>query len=284
MSTVIRTIIAEYGESPGIREGDMWILNDSYRGAVHQPDVSIVAPIFHDGVLVAWAGSCAHELDVGGMAFGGWAVHATEVQQESMILPGIRLVEGGELRQDLWQMIMRQSRLPHLLGLDLKAMIAANHVAIRRFRELVERYGAGVVDAVMRAEIAASEAQLRARLRDLPDGVFRAVDYLEHDGHADRLYDVRVAVTKRGDGLHFDFSGSSPQAPGFINCTRAGLVGAVFSAVLPILAPDIRWNEGILNAVEITAPARLCLRPTFALRRAGETFNCQCFYPQAISN
>ena len=116
------------GNKPGIGPGDMFILNDPYRGAIHQPDVSIVAPVFHMGRHVAWAGSCAHQLDVGGMSFGSWAIGATEIQQEAMLLPGIKLVEGGRLREDLWQMIMGMTRLPHILGLDLKAMIAANTV------------------------------------------------------------------------------------------------------------------------------------------------------------
>ena len=142
MSSVIRSIIANFSENPGIKEGDMFILNDPYRGAIHQPDVSIVAPIFHRGKHVAWAGSCAHQLDVGGMSFGSWAIGATEIQQEAMLLPGIKLVEGGVLRQDLWQMIMGMTRLPQVLGLDLKAMIAANNVAARQFHELLDRYGA----------------------------------------------------------------------------------------------------------------------------------------------
>ena len=159
MSSVIRSIIANFSENPGIKEGDMFILNDPYRGAIHQPDVSIVAPIFHQGKHVAWAGSCAHQLDVGGMSFGSWAIGATEIQQEAMLLPGIKLVEGGVLRQDLWQMIMGMTRLPQVLGLDLKAMIAANNVAARQFRELLDRYGADVVETIMEEEINASERQ-----------------------------------------------------------------------------------------------------------------------------
>jgi N-methylhydantoinase B len=257
MSSVIRSIIKDFSARPGIREGDMFILNDPYRGAVHQPDVSIVAPIFHDGTHVAWAGSCAHQLDVGGMSFGSWAVKATEIQQESMLLPGIKLVDGGELREDLWQMIMGMTRLPHVLGLDLKAMIAANRTAERRLGEVMDRYGVELVKRIMVAEIEASERQLRARLRRLPDGVFRARDFLEHDGHSNQLYQIEVALRKRDDELVFDLSGSSPQAPGFINCTRSGLVGAIFTAMLPILAPDIRWNEGILRPVTISAPEGL---------------------------
>jgi N-methylhydantoinase B len=254
MSSVIRSIIADYAEHPGIHEGDMFILNDPYKGAVHQPDVSIVAPIFHGGRHVAWAGSCAHQLDVGGMNFGSWSFRATEVQQEAMLLPGVKIVEAGEIRHDVWQMIMGMTRLPMVLGLDLKAMIAANYVAAKRLREVMDRYGVDTVESVMAAEIDASEQQLRSRLRELPDGIYRAVDYLEHDGHTDALYEIRVAVQKHGDELSFDLAGSSPQAPGFINCTRSGLVGALFTALLPILAPDIRWNEGLLRPVTVHAP------------------------------
>ncbi|WP_170117010.1 hydantoinase B/oxoprolinase family protein [Phyllobacterium sophorae] len=254
MSSVIRSINENFSENPGISEGDMFILNDPYRGAIHQPDVSIVAPVFHNGRHVAWAGSCAHQLDVGGMSFGSWAIGATEIQQEAMLLPGIKLVEGGVLRQDLWQMIMGMTRLPHMLGLDLKAMIAANNVAARRLVELMDRYGGDTVDAIMRGEIANSERQIRDLLRSLPDGVFRARDYIEHDGHQNVLYQVCVTATKKGDCLTLDLTGTSPQAPGFINCTASGMRGAAMTGLLPILAPQIRWNEGIMNAVDFVAP------------------------------
>lgn len=254
MSTVIRSIIEHFEERPGIRAGDMFILNDPYRGAVHQPDASIVAPIFHEGRRIAWAGACAHLLDVGGMSFGSWSVNATEIQQEAMLLPGIKLVEAGELRDDLWQMIMGMSRLPGLLGLDLKAMMAANRVAERRLLEIVERYGIDTVEAIMQAEVDNSERRLRERLRRLPDGVFRARDYIEHDGHADKLYEVRLAVHKQGDSLTFDMNGTSHQAPGFINCTRSGMVGALLTGLMPILASDISWNEGLLRPLTFIAP------------------------------
>ncbi len=259
MSTVIKSIIRDFSANPGIRAGDMFILNDPYRGAIHQPDISIVAPIFHKGRHVAWAGSCAHQLDVGGMTFGSWAFGATEIQQEALLLPGVKLVEGGVLRNDLWQMIMGMTRLPHVLGLDLKAMIAANTIATRRLVALLERYGEDTVEAIMRSEIDTSERQLRRVLAALPDGTFRARDYLEHDGHTDALYQICVTVEKVGDSLTFDMTGTSPQAPGFINCTMSGLRGAVMTGLLPILAPGIRWNEGVMRPVTITAPeACLC--------------------------
>jgi N-methylhydantoinase B len=259
MSTIIYSIIEHFTDNPGINEGDMFILNDPYRGAIHQPDVSIVMPIFHEGRRIAWTGSCAHELDTGGMTFGSWAFAATDVQQEAMLLPGVKIVENGVLREDIWQMIMGMTRLPHVVGLDFKAMIAANNVASRRFHELMQRYGADTVDQVMRIEIDTSERRLRERLARIPDGVYRARDFLDHDGHANRLYQIQVAAVKRGDALILDMEGSSPQAPGFINCTRSGLRGALFTGLLPILAPDIRWNEGVLKPVTIKVPeANIC--------------------------
>lgn len=110
------------------------------------------------------------------------------------------------------------------------------------------------VEAIMGPEIDATERQLRQTLAELPDGTFRARDYLEHDGHADTLYEVVVTVTKTGDTIAFDMTGTSPQAPGFINCTESGMRGAVLTGLLPILAPGLRWNEGVMRPVTITAP------------------------------
>lgn len=253
MASIVRNIITEYTDNPGIHEGDMFILNDPYRGALHQPDTSIVAPVFHHGEHVAWVGSCAHEIDMGGMNFGSWGVGATEIQQEAMLLPGIKIVEDGEIRHDVWQLIMGMSRMPQAVGLDFKAMIAANNVASRRLLELMDRYGREQVLRIMELDIEHSEEQLRERLRALPNGVFRAVDFLEHDGHTNALYEFKLAVTKQDAQLKLDFRGSSPQAPGFVNCTYSGLIGGVFTALLPILAAGIRWNEGLLRPLEVLA-------------------------------
>ncbi|MGE0007530.1 MAG: hydantoinase B/oxoprolinase family protein [Parvibaculaceae bacterium] len=273
MSTVIRSIIERFERNPGIRDGDMFILNDPYKGAIHQPDVSIVAPIFSEDRLIAWAGSCAHQLDTGGMSFGSWAYSATDVQQEAMLLPGIKIVENGEIREDIWQMIMGMTRLPDVVGLDLKGMIAANTVAARRLHELFDRYGEGTVVDVMHAEIDASERGMRERLGSLPDGIYRARDYIDHDGLSNALYRVCLAVEKRGDELAFDLTGTSPQAPGFINCTWSGMKGALLTGLLPILAPDIRWNEGVLRPVAIRAPEGIVCNARWPAPVSGATIS-----------
>ncbi|MBI3089830.1 MAG: hydantoinase B/oxoprolinase family protein [Candidatus Tectomicrobia bacterium] len=254
MALVIRNVIKDCTENPGIEAGDMFILNDPAKGALHPPDVSIVAPVFVEDRCIAWVGTCAHVLDVGGMEFGSWCPTATERVQEAMLIPPLKLVERGRLRNDIWRMILGMTRLPQLVGLDLKAMIAANNVARRRLLEAVAQFGEATVLKVMEGLIAYSESRLRARLRELPDGVFTAVDYQDHDGHANRLYRCHLELRKHDDRLAFDFSGSSPQSSGFINATESCLIGGVCAALFTMLAFDIPWTEGLLRPVEIVAP------------------------------
>jgi N-methylhydantoinase A/oxoprolinase/acetone carboxylase beta subunit/N-methylhydantoinase B/oxoprolinase/acetone carboxylase alpha subunit/acetone carboxylase gamma subunit len=253
-SQVIKSVIRKCSEDPGIYEGDMFIVNNPYDGAVHPPDVSIVCPIFSGGKLVAWSGCAAHQLDVGGMVFGSWCSKATEIQQECMIIPPVKLIEKGKIRKDIWEMILAMSRLPFMIGLDFKAMIAANNVAKRRLTGMIENYGLGTVQAVMNGLIALSERRFRSRLLELPDGTFRGTDFLDHDGHANRVYKIELGITKSGDSLTYDFSKTSEQAPGFINCTKSGMIGGLFAGTLPMLAYDIPQNQGILNAIHIVAP------------------------------
>jgi N-methylhydantoinase B len=246
-----------------VRDGDMFIGNDPFIGALHQNDVQMIGPIFAGDRLVAWAGVQAHQTDVGGMDFASWCPKAKNVYQEGMRIPCVKLVDRGELREDVLEMIVTASRLPDALGLDIRAFIATINVARERIAALVSRYGAEVLDQVMQRMIDSSEARLRARLRELPDGEFRAWDFLEHDGHTNALYKVEVKLTKRGDGLTLDYSASSRQAPGFVNATRAGLMGGVCGAMLTTLAWDIQWNEGVLKTAAVIAPDGLICTAQF---------------------
>ena len=233
--------------------GDMFIGNDPFVGALHQNDVQMAGPIFAGDEIIAWAGVEAHETDVGGMDFASWSPKARDVRQEGFRVPCVKLVEGGVLREDFLDVVLTASRLPSQLGLDIRAFIATLNVAQDRITALSSRYGAKTVAAVMRRMIAASETRIRARLRELPDGVFRATDFLEHDGHDNLLFRIDLELTKKGDNLRFDFSKSSKQTRGFINCTRSGLEGGV-AVLLPMLAYDVPWNDGVLKTAEIVAP------------------------------
>jgi N-methylhydantoinase B len=251
VATLIRHMLAT---GTRVADGDMFIANDPYIGALHQNDVQMCAPLFHEGRLVAWAGVMAHETDVGGMDFASWCPGAREVYQEGLRLPAVKLVDEGELRDDVLSLILNASRLPAALGLDISAFIATLNVARDRVGALTGRYGPDLLAESMARMVAGSEARLRYRLRELPDARIHACDFLEHDGHDNRLYKIDVVLEKRDDALRLDFTGSSDQAPGFINCTRAGLHGGVMGALLPTLAFDIPWNEGLMAVVEIVAP------------------------------
>ncbi|MEX0427223.1 hydantoinase B/oxoprolinase family protein [Nocardioides sp. DS6] len=264
MELVVGNIIEQFENDGGIDEGDIFITNDPYSGALHLPDVTMVEPVIVDGERIGWVGSCCHVLDIGGMTPSSWCPDATENVQEGLILPPTKLVERGRTRSDVWNLILSASRLAPNLGLDLKAMIAANTHARKGMLRLVDRYGVDVVKAVMATMLDKSETATRERLRALPDGVFQARNYFDTDGKNPGLHRVEVELTKRDDTLVFDYSKSAEQVPSIVNCTIAGLRGGVFASVLPVIAPDIPWNSGVMRAIEIEAPEGLivnCAKP-----------------------
>ena len=253
LSEMVKHVIADCSVDPGIHPGDVFIVNHPYKGALHAPDFGLLAPIFVDGKRIGWTGVAAHQLDVGGMVHGGFASHATDVRQEGMLVPPLKLVDGGKVRNDVWAMITGMSRQPTNMSLDFKGMMAANHVGIKRMNETIEQYGIDTVLSVMDGVIDLSEARLRKRLSELPDGVFQAQTFLDHDGQQNKLYRIHVTLTKLGDKLTFDYTQSSPQAPGFVNATRTGLLAGIYSGMLPILGYDIPWNQGLFRQIEVIA-------------------------------
>lgn len=257
MSLVIRNVIIDCSDNPGINEGDVFITNDPYKGAVHHPDMSVVSPVFHDGELVAWSGATAHLVDVGGMTVGSISVKAIEKYQEGLMIPPMKLIDSGVMRQDLWNLIMNATRQPEMVGLDMKGLIAANVVARRRFAELIKKYGIDTVKSVMKEMIRYSERLMREQIRKLPDGEFETQAFLDHDGHENRIYKTHIKLTKKDSNLIFDFSQSSLQAPGFINCPASTLMGGVFGGFAPVLGFGVPWNQGMLRTISIIAPKGL---------------------------
>ena len=248
LSSTVRWIKQEYEGEPGIEPGDIFMSNDPYVGACHQMDVVVVAPIFADGDLVGWTGSTVHQIDLGGPVEGQVQVGATSVWGEQPLFPPVKIVEAGELREDVERGYLRRTRLPHLVGLDLKAMIAGCNVAAERVQELVGRYGRPTVLAAIEGINAATAARFRARLRELPNGTWTHRGYIEYDS----IYPVIVSMTKQDDRLTFDFSQTADQAPAVVNCTRPACVGATIAAVLPYLCYDMPWSPaGLQAAVEV---------------------------------
>lgn len=250
LSNLVKNTITRFEGK--INEGDMFICNDPHLGPVHQADIATVCPLFHDGEIVAWTGITGHQVDIGGKDPGGFSMGVVDIQQEGLRIPIVKHVERGELREDLFAWILNQVRDP-IVGLDLKAQIAANNVAQQRLITLIDKYGLEMITAVMRQTMDHSEAKLRARLLELPDGAWRDVQFIDHDGHAANVYKIVVTMTKKDDHLTFDLTGTSKQAMSCINCTYIGLVGGIMTPILIQIAYDIPWNEGIMRCINIEA-------------------------------
>jgi N-methylhydantoinase B len=231
--------------NPGIAAGDMFLCNDPWvGGGLHQNDVIVYQPVFHDGKLFAWTSAIAHQPDLGGVGLGSFSPAAQDVFSESLPTPPVKVVRGGQLQRDVADLWVRRSRVPMLIGLDLRAKIGANNVGRERLHALIDQYGADTVKAVMKRMMNDAEARLRGKLASLPDGTWSATGYQDQSHEGDRgLHKITVTTTKAGDHLTFDFTGTDPQA-GVINCTYAGLRGGVMLALLPILAGDIPWSAG----------------------------------------
>ncbi|MDI9907733.1 MULTISPECIES: hydantoinase B/oxoprolinase family protein [Rhodococcus] len=231
--------------NPGITEGDMFLCNDPWvGGGLHQSDVMVYQPIFHDGKLFAWTSAICHEPDLGGSGLGSFDPSAKDVFSESLPTPPIKVVRDYELQRDVSDAWVRRSRVPMLVGLDLRAKIGANTVGRNRLLSVIEQYGADTVKAVMKRMMADAEGRLRGKLTSLPDGTWKATGYQDQSQIGDRgIHKITVAMTKTADHLTFDFTGTDPQT-GVINCTYAGMRGGVMLALLPILAGDIPWSAG----------------------------------------
>jgi len=246
---IVQSVQRMCAENPGIGEGDVFICNDPYCGAIHHADVAVVAPVFAEGKLIAWLGVSGHQLDIGGMEAGGFAIHAVDTHQEGLRIPPVKIVERGRLREDIFRWVINQVRDP-LVGLDVKAQLAAIAVGERGLKALARRYGEAIGE-VMRGSIDYVERRFRERLRSLPDGEWKEVQFIDHDGHAPDIYRIELKLTKKGDRLIFDYTGTSRNARGLINSAYSGLLAGVLCGTYIQLAYDLPWNKGIHNCIEI---------------------------------
>lgn len=244
-----------------IEPGDLFMLNDPYTAALHTSDVYMLAPIYHAGVLVAWSACFVHVTDIGAMNPGGFAPDATDIYSEGFSSPGLKLVSKGELRQDVWDTFLNMVRNPEMVALDLRSLIACNNVAGERMLALIEKYGADAVDEVGRTLIEQSERLLRQRLLELPNGSWQSRQYIEVKGEISKIL---LTMTKQADTLTFDFTGSSPQSPHSVNCTKWAALGGLFAPLFPLLCYDITWNQGAVAPIRMIAPEGSivnCMRP-----------------------
>jgi N-methylhydantoinase B len=267
MDFVIKAI-EWYQEDPGIFEGDQFFFNDPYIGGQHLPDQIIIKPIFHGGVRIAWTGTFMHTPETGGIEPGGMPAKATEIFHEGIRILGLKIVEKGKFRPDVFRTIVQQTRDPHLVGLDIKARIAANNICGKSYLNLVQKYGVEFVQEASKRIIEDSEKMARAKLLSLPDGVWRSREYGDHSGTVERPFKVVCTMTKKRDEITFDYTGSSPQNEGSINGTYSGAWGNLFVALASQLFWEVAWNGGIMAPVKLVAPE-------------GSLLNCR--FPAAVS-
>ncbi|AOW92895.1 hypothetical protein BFN03_09985 [Rhodococcus sp. WMMA185] len=264
-------VVTDAFGTDGLESGDMVVFNDPYLGGTHLPDVTFVAPIFHDGAMLGYAVNRAHQLDIGGTSAGSFYSEARENYQEGLRIAPVKLVRGGVLDEHLLGLIIGNTRLPEQLRVDFEAQMSANRTAIRRLIELAERYGATQVQAAMALILDQSERRTRQAIRRLPDGQYHARDFIDNDGIIDvpRVIDVTVRIS--GDEAEVDFTGSSEQVEGPLNsvlgCTCAG-VYMVFQAATD---PDIEPNAGCYRPIKIFAPEGTIVNPRFPAPCTGGT-------------
>ena len=244
-----------------LEPGDGILLNDPYRGGAHLPDLTLVTPVFHDGAVVAFAANRAHHADVGGARAGSVAADSTEIYQEGIRIPPVKLFEGGEANDAVFDMILANVRTPDERRGDLRAQEAANQTGRRRFSELVEKYGVETIETALAEIKDYSERRMRAELDELPDGTYEFADVLDDDGLGNEDLPVEAAVTIDGDAVAVDFEGTAPQTDGPINAVLAVTSSATYYAIRCVTDPDIPPNHGCYRPIEIDAPEGTIVNP-----------------------
>jgi N-methylhydantoinase B len=234
-----------------VHEGDLFLLNDPFTAALHTSDIYLVSPIHYKGELIAWSACFVHVYDIGAMNPGGFAPEAQDVFSEGFSSPGLKLVDRGNLRQDIWDTLLNMVRGPEMVALDLRSMIACNNVAKDRMISLVEKYGLPTFQETCKTLVTQSESRLRERLLEFPDGSWESRQYFDVKGE---VYKILLKMTKKGDELIFDFTGSSPQSKYSVNCTKWASLGGLFAPLFPLLCYDITWNEGVIRPITVIAP------------------------------
>jgi len=236
-----------------VAPGDVFLLNDPYHGGSHLPDLTVFVPVFSGDRRLLWTIVRAHFSDIGGATHGAYNPGATEIWQEGLRVPPIRLYEAGRPREDLLDLLALNVRNPREFRGDLAAMLGAAHLGERRVSKLFSEFGAPVVEAAIEAILDATEQQTRAVVSAWKDGVFFGEAFLDDDGHG--RSDIRIAakVTKQGSDIEVDLSDSDPQSTSFVNSSHANMQAAVAMAFAYLIDAEIPKNTGALRPLKVIA-------------------------------
>jgi N-methylhydantoinase B len=236
-----------------IRPGDVYIVNDPYLGGTHLMDVRFVKPFFYRGKLFAWLANTGHWADTGGAVPGGFSATATEVEQEGLRLPPVKLFKAGKLDEEILAIINSNIRIADQRIGDIKAQAAALAVGERRLTALLDKYGRRTVETAIVELRAGAERLMRAKIAQISDGVYRGRAIVDSDGVVDAPLEIKLAITKKGSDLTFDFAGSSPPCLGPMNSVIATTRSSVYLAMKHIF-PDVPINAGTYLPLRIIDP------------------------------
>src|SRR6201995_4288468 len=236
-----------------IAPGDVILLNDPYHGGSHLPDLTAFVPFFDGDKRLLWTIVRAHQSDIGGATHGAYNPSATEIYQEGLRVPPIKLYEAGKLREDLLDLIALNIRNPREFRGDLAAMVGAAHLGERRLKRLFAEFSGEVVEAAMETILDAAEQQARAVVSTWKDGVFYGEAFLDDDGHGRSDIKISAKVTKKGSDIEVDLSASAPQSTSFVNSSHANMQAAVAMAFAYLIDADIPKNTGALRPLKVIA-------------------------------
>ena len=249
----LQATLRHFGDD--IAEGDILVNNDPYDGGMHLPDIFIFKPLFAEGRVIAYAATICHHTDVGGRVPGSNASDSTEIYAEGLRIPPLKLYERGKPNETLFRMIDRNVRLPGRVLGDIRSQLAACEIAARGMVDLVARYGADGVEALMSTTMDYSERLTRHCLSELPDGEATFTDWIDDDQiDAGKPIPLVCTVRKRGDAMEVDWTGSAPQVKGAINNTWSYTAAMSFTAVKSVLSINMPNNDGVFRPIKVIAP------------------------------
>lgn len=262
MPTMIKNALASYG-TENLVEGDVLITNNPYLGGSHLPDMCVITPVFWEDELVAVAANLAHHVDVGGIAPGSMATHATEIFQEGVRVPPVKLFSAGELRDELLAVLLTNIRTQDKTRGDIMAQVAANRLGQRRIHDLLKEWGAERFDTSAKALVEYANRRTRAAIEQLPDGTGTFTDYLEHDGNTEHQVAIEVTVEVIGDQLSVDFSQTDDQVDGAVNCSWAVTESCVAYVIKLLTDPSLPSNAGLMEPIEVQTREGSLVAATF---------------------
>lgn len=261
LGPVCKVILDQYGEN--IFEGDVIIHNDVFSMGNQNNDVAIFKPIFCEGTLIGWSAAKGHQADIGGAVQGGYNPNATEVWQEALRIPAVKLYEKGKFREDVWNLIFANIRLT-MVQEDIKAQIGACSLGERRLNALVSKYGIACYEAHKKELFNSTETMMRAEIASVPNGRYEGSSMVYYDGkHPGSKFEIKAIITVKDEEIIFDFSESSPQTNGFVNGTYTSSCSAITLTFLQMVNPNIPHNQGMIRPLTYIVPEGTILNASY---------------------